>query len=99
MARLIGFFAVFALFLTFIILNLDNKCSVNFGFYTFPEVPVYISAFISIFTGMIISIPLLSSLKKKKDSSHPDDKHGSRNKHPAEKQDEIPGINGPYGIN
>ena len=92
MARLIGFFLIFALFLAFIVLNLDNKCTVHFGFHTFENVPIYISAFISILLGMVISIPFMASYKKKKDSAKPP-------KIKTGDTDEIPGENGPYGIN
>jgi fumarate reductase subunit C len=98
MIRLIGFFIVFALFLVFIVLNLDNKCDVNLGFITFTEAPVYITAFISLFIGMICTLPVIFSLKKKGDSSLGFPGSRKKNKGPATTQDNIPGENGPYGI-
>jgi hypothetical protein len=97
MIRLIGFFVVFALFLVFIVLNLDNKCDVNLGFYTFTESPVYITAFISFFIGMLCTLPVIVSLKKKSGSSP--DSSGSKKKNKASPaaQDDIP-ENGPCGI-
>jgi hypothetical protein len=112
MVRLIGFFIVFALFLAFIILNLDNKCNINLGFSSISDVPVYITAFISLFIGMICTLPVIVFLKRKNGSS-PDSppiskkksdsslgSSGSRkkNKGPATTQDNLPGENGPYGI-
>ena len=103
MYRLFGFFICFALLLTFIVLNLDNKCDVNIGFHIFSGsdgqgVPIYITSFVSIFIGMILAVPLFSFLNKRKGNA-PSSKAGKKNKSPIEYQDEIPGENGPYGIN
>ena len=99
MFRLIAFFLVFAVFLVFIVLNLDNKCNVNFGFQLFNDVPVYITVFVSIFTGMVFAIPFFASAKKRKGFSKLPAKPGKKNKNNNENNDEIPGVNGPYGIN
>ena len=105
MARLIGFFVVFALFLAFMVLNLGDggeyKCNINMGFHVFYNVPIYISVFVSLFIGMIFSLPFLASMRKKKDkiSDKPEKpKSRGKNKHSSD-NDEIPGVNGPYGIN
>ena len=97
MARLVSFFVVFAIFLTFIVLNLENKCNVHLGFYVFNDVPIYITSFFSIFFGMIISIPLFSFLRRKKDNDII--KPSKKSKSSADSNDVIPGENGPYGIN
>ena len=99
MIRLIGVFLIFALFLAFIMLNLENKNSVNFGFYSFEEVPIYITVFISIFAGMIFSIPLVSSIKKRKSNPEINARPGKRKKISPDYKEEIPEDNGPYGIN
>ena len=104
MARLIGFFAIFAIFLAFIVLNLgeEYKSGVNLGFFSFSEVPVYITAFISLFIGMIFTIPFIVSIKKKKDQPGIKDSHDKpvkKNKKHVDNIDEISGENGPYGIN
>ena len=98
MIRLICIFLVFALFLVFIVLNLDNKSDVNLGFHTFNEVPVYITVFFSIFIGMLISIPLIAILTKRKNSP-PEAKPSKKNKAAPDLPEEISGVNGPYGIN
>ena len=98
MSRLIGIFAVFALFLTFIILNLNNKGSVNLGFIEFGDVPVYITVFISIFFGMIFSIPLLSASGKRKNHTR-SIKPPKTGKPVRENPEDISGEKGPYGIN
>jgi uncharacterized integral membrane protein len=66
MARLIGFILVFVVFLTFVVLNLDNKCEISFGFKTIPQVPVFITAFSSFILGMIVAVPLVLALDRKK---------------------------------
>jgi uncharacterized membrane protein YciS (DUF1049 family) len=101
MGRLIGFLLVFAIFLVFIGMNLDNKCDISFGFYTFIEAPVYITAFVSFLIGMICAIPLIAFVKRKKSSSkdtiEPQESK-KKNKKSATAIDQIPGENGPYGI-
>jgi uncharacterized integral membrane protein len=55
--RLIGFIAVFAVFLAFTIFNLENKSGVNLGFVRFDDVPVFVTAFCSLIAGMLLSLP------------------------------------------
>ena len=98
MLRIIGFFSIFALFLAFIMLNLENKSSVNFGFHAFNDVPVYITVFISIFAGMVFAIPVISALRRKKDHSEIRDNSKKKNK-ASLYRDETSSDNGPYGIN
>ena len=100
MIRLICIFVSFALFLVFIMLNLDNRSNIHLGFLIFDDVPVYITAFFSIFIGMIISIPMYAVLMKRKQKPEkPKSGKNDKNtpKHP-EFFDEIPRENGPYGI-
>jgi uncharacterized membrane protein YciS (DUF1049 family) len=99
MIRLIGFLLFFAIFLVFIGMNLDNKCDISFGFYTFAEAPVYITAFVSFFIGILCSVPLIAFIRRKK--SPPLDSQDSKKKNKkstATTIDQIPGENGPYGI-
>ena len=100
MIRLISIFLCFALFLVFIMLNLDNKSNIHLGFIVFDEVPVYITAFFSIFIGMIVTMPLYAALMKHKTKP---EKHkpGKKDKNAPKNPvifDEIPRENGPYGI-
>ena len=99
MIRIISFFLIFALLLAFIILNLDNKCAVNFGFTApIPDVPIYITVFISIFFGMLCSLPLFHT--KKKDGEKPQSgKKDRKGKKEPEKVDELPAEHAAYGIN
>jgi uncharacterized integral membrane protein len=66
MGRLIGFILIFAFFLTFIVLNLDNKCDVSFGFRVAKDLPVFITAFAAFFLGMLCAVPFVLSFKRKK---------------------------------
>ena len=65
MRRLIAFILVFAIFLAFIGFNLENKCDISFGFMTFSEVPVFLSALSSFVLGMLVTVPLLLTRRKK----------------------------------
>ena len=73
MKRLIVFIIIFAIFLTFIVFNLDNKCDISIGFKTFKDIPVFLSALFSFVLGMLFAVPLLFSLgrgrRKKSESS------------------------------
>ena len=68
MIKLIVFILIFALFLGFIVLNLDHRSDISFGFITFPDIPVFLSVLASFALGMLFSIPLAFSfvIKKKK---------------------------------
>jgi len=66
MIRLISIIVVFAIFLCFIMFNLPNKCDISFGFVSFKDVPVFLSALFSFVFGMIVSIPLMLLHKKDK---------------------------------
>ena len=66
--RLIVFIVIFAIALTFITFNLGNRCDINFGFISFKDVPVFLTAFISFFLGMLCILPFIATAKiKRKD--------------------------------
>ena len=65
MIRLLAFILVFAVFLAFIVLNLDNKCDVSFGFRTFKDIPVFLTAFSSFVVGMLFTGPFVLSLGRR----------------------------------
>ena len=70
MIRLLAFIIVFALFLAFIVFNLENKCNVSFGFKTFEDIPVFLTAFSSFVVGMLFAVPFVLSIgrrRRKKD--------------------------------
>jgi uncharacterized integral membrane protein len=68
MVRLIGFILIFVVFLTFIILNLNNKCDISFGFKTVKDLPVFITAFSSFVLGMLFAAPFVITLGRRKRS-------------------------------
>jgi uncharacterized integral membrane protein len=65
MIRLISIIVVFAVFLSFIMLNLPNKCDISFGFVSFKDVPIFLSALSSFVLGMLVTVPMMLFRKKK----------------------------------
>ena len=66
MIRAIFFIVVFAIFLVFIALNLNNKSDVSFGFVSFKDVPIFLSTLFSFAVGMMFTLPLILYGKKRK---------------------------------
>ena len=64
--RLIQFIVLFAIFLLFAIFNLENRCDISFGFVKFSDVPVFITAFLSLMVGMLCALPFIISGKMRK---------------------------------
>ena len=90
MWRLLGFIFIFAIFLAFIVFNLDNRCDVSFGYTSVKDTPVFITAFISFFLGMLCAVPFFASFRRKKQKiqsvevpKEAGKKWGSKNKPPA----------------
>ncbi|MDR1566764.1 MAG: hypothetical protein LBS48_05720 [Treponema sp.] len=102
MGRLIGFILIFAVFLTFIVLNLDNKCDVSLGFRTIREIPVFITVFVSFFLGMFCAVPFVISFGRKKSPAKgvpsKQAKKWGKNKDGASPLPEDLKGDGPYGI-
>ena len=65
MSRLLLFILFFAIFLTFIVLNIDNKCDISLGFVAFTDTPVFLSSLFSFVLGMLFAVPLVFSLRKR----------------------------------
>ncbi len=55
--RLLIFFIFIGLVIAFVGINIDNRADISFGFYTFSDVPVYISLSIAFFAGVLIMLP------------------------------------------
>ena len=99
MARLIVFIVIFAVFLAFIVLNLDNKCDISFGFKTFNEVPVFLSALCSFVLGMLVTVPLLLTRGKKREKQEkPERPKPFKKAKVTDVPDEMKKENSPYGI-
>jgi flagellar biosynthesis component FlhA len=51
----------------------DNRCNISFGLKTVPNVPVFLTIFISFFLGLLCALPLsLMKNKNTKKSPKPD---------------------------
>ena len=96
MKRLIIFLFILAVFLTFIVLNLDNKCDISFGFIVLPSIPIFLSLLCSFALGMLITIPLIfRPAKKEKKQALPKRQKKGEIKGTG---DEIKKEDSPYGI-
>jgi len=65
MIRIIVFILVFVFFLAFIVLNLENKCDVSFGFTTIKDFPIFLSVLSSFVLGMFVTVPMILFGRKK----------------------------------
>ncbi|MDR0302448.1 MAG: LapA family protein [Treponema sp.] len=63
--RFILIIIIFALFLGFIGLNLENKCDINFGFAALSEIPIFFTIFVSFIFGLLFALPFVFSIRKK----------------------------------
>ena len=66
MWRLIVFILVCVIFLGFIVLNLDHKSDISFGFKTYKDIPVFLTAFSSFLLGMLFAVPFVLSFGKRR---------------------------------
>jgi len=83
--RLITFIIICGIFLTFISFNLENKCSISFGFTSFSDVPVFITIFFSFILGLFFGLPLALTVRKKRKELLPKkDKKPGNDELPAE---------------
>jgi len=72
--RLIQIIVIFAIFLLFIVFNLNYKCTI-WIFKTIPDVPVFLIAFFSFVLGMLSTIPFIISHQLRKKREIEDKKH------------------------
>jgi uncharacterized integral membrane protein len=89
--RLIAYILVFAVFLTFIVFNLENRCDISFGFKKLENVPVFITIFVSFALGLVCTLPFALFARK------PRKEPVIKDKKPA-KEDKNIKPEGPYGI-
>jgi uncharacterized integral membrane protein len=54
--RLIGFVLLGIAFLCFIGVNLENRCDISFGFYSFSQVPVFLTALSAFVLGLFMAL-------------------------------------------
>jgi uncharacterized integral membrane protein len=83
--RLIVVIVIFAIYLTFITFNLDNRCNISFGFVKFENVPVFLTVFASFVFGIFCTLPfLLRALTKRKE------RRERRREREREREDDYP---------
>jgi len=100
MVRLVVFILVFFIFLGFIVLNMQNRSDLSFGFVTLTDIPVFLSVLCSFMLGMLFSIPLAFTLRRKKhDTPKPPKKSDKPSDIDHSVLNEIAKETGPYGIN
>jgi len=75
--RLIQIIIIFAVFLLFIIFNLEKKCDISFGFTVVHDVPVYLTVFCSIIFGMVCTLPFILNYQSQKKQKAEDRKEVS----------------------
>jgi uncharacterized integral membrane protein len=63
--RLIVFIVLFLVFFLFIVLNLENKTDISFGFTVLHDIPVFVTAFFSFIAGMFCIFPFLFRKRKR----------------------------------
>ena len=78
--RLIVFLVVFAVFLTFITFNLENRCDISFGFIVITQVPVFLTVFISFVLGVLCALPIALTAGKKHKKAPAETKQGTIDK-------------------
>jgi hypothetical protein len=61
--RLIFFIFILAIILFFIGFNLDNKCTIDFGFTKLENTPVFFPIFVSFALGLFFSLPFIIKSK------------------------------------
>ena len=64
--KLIGTIILLILVTIFAGVNLDNKCDITFVFYTFRDVPVFMTVIISFAVGLVLMLPFTFGRRKKK---------------------------------
>ncbi|MCL2270033.1 MAG: hypothetical protein FWC24_01685 [Treponema sp.] len=64
--RLVVFIGLFLVLFLFIIFNLENKCSINFGFTVIEDLPIFVTVFFAFIAGMLCSFPFFFGLKSRK---------------------------------
>ncbi len=63
--RLIGFLLVLVLVAGFATVNISNRSDVSFGFFTFEEVPIFLSLLVAFILGTLLMVPFLLRRRKK----------------------------------
>ena len=100
MKRIIVFIFIFAIFICFIVLNLDKRCDISFGFTTLYDVPIFLSVLTSFTFGMLVTLPmlLLGRIKNQKKEKKEKLPKPSKKAPAINAPDELKKEDSPYGI-
>ncbi|MDR3248611.1 MAG: hypothetical protein LBT39_07480 [Treponema sp.] len=96
--RLIGCILLGVVFLGFIGFNLENRCDISFGFYTFSQVPVFLTAFSAFVLGLLLALPLAITIRRRSSRKDEGPKEISKGKKKTESDYLAPGGYGSHGI-
>ena len=86
MKRLILFILIFAIFLAFIVLNLESKSDIFLGFTRFYDIPVFLSVLFAFVLGMLVAIPFVFSMGRGRDKKEKQEKPEKPEKQEKRKQ-------------
>ncbi len=78
--KLLSFLSSLVLITLFIGFNLDNRCDVSFIFYTFRDVPIFVSLLFAFLCGSIAVLPFVGHKKKSTGKKTPDQDKPARAK-------------------
>lgn len=84
--KLIVFLIALGLVVAFAGFNLGHTSDISFGFYTFVEVPIFISVFVGFFVGCLITLPIAATSRFRAKHRTPKIKksHGKNNTEAAD---------------
>lgn len=83
--KLIGTIILLILVTIFAGVNLDNKCDITFIFYTFKDIPVFMTVIISFAIGAVFMLPFTFGRGKKKKCPKTEDKATVENREQPKK--------------
>lgn len=83
--KLIGTIILLILVTIFAGVNLDNKCDITFVFYTFKDIPVFMTVIISFAIGAVLMLPFTLCNKKSKKCAKNEEKADAAGKEAPKK--------------
>ena len=91
--KMIGFITILVLVAAFASLNLSNRTDISVGFYSFKDVPVFLSLLIAFLAGAVVMVPFTfgpSARKKRKKKEEAEElKKLRKAKKPIEPQEAV----------
>jgi hypothetical protein len=83
---------------------MNNRCDISFGFVTYKDIPIFVSALFSFVLGMLFTLPMIISLRMRKKEIAPPEPGRLKKKFKKEKkpvsdlEEEIKRDDSSYGI-